>query len=241
MRKLLVALIAAFLFAVWFLQYQGVIDFGVSYVIMRLWPIIPLWLGLQWLTYPEPGKKKSGFVLVIFAAFLLGLNIVELFTRSQDYIYFISITGILVFWPIIILVFFISIIISLFDKGETVLQSIFSSRTIDDYNWDRLDSSLRAAFGKLTFVIKPEDLTHRAIRLDILSFFGKVEVIIPEGVGVLAEVKTRLGTANVLQSHNKKIIGKYVVREVVQGEENPRVLLVTSSWFGNVTVRYANK
>ena len=241
MRKILVALIAAFLFAVWFLNYQGTIDFGVIYIISRIWFIIPLWHGIKLIIRNEnSSKRNSGLILAVFSGFLQILSMIDIFSKTKEHVFYIAVVGMLAFWPIFLIVFFISVIISLFDKGETVYKSIFSSKTIQNAKWDMLDTSLQAVFGKLKFVINQEDITHRAIRLDVLAVFGKVEIIIPEGVGVLAEAKTRLGTAHILDTKSRKIIGESVIQKPVVSEPNPRLLLVTSSWLlGNVTVKHA--
>lgn len=241
MRKILVALIAAFLFAVWFLDYQGTIDFGVIYIISRIWFIIPLWYGIKLIIRNENlSKRNSGIILAVSSGFLQILSMIDIFSKTKEHVFYIAVVGMLAFWPIFLIVFFISVIISLFDKGETVYKSIFSSKTIQNAKWDMLDTSLQAVFGKLKFVINPEDITHRAIRLDVLAVFGKVEIIIPEGVGVLAEAKTRLGTAHILDTKSRKIIGESVIQKPVVSEPNPRLLLVTSSWLlGNVTVKHA--
>lgn len=241
MRKILVALIAAFLFAVWFLNYQGTIDFGVIYIISRIWFIIPLWYGIKLIIRNENlSKRNSGIILAVSSGFLQILSMIDIFSKTKEHVFYIAVVGMLAFWPIFLIVFFISVIISLFDKGETVYKSIFSSKTIQNAKWDMLDTSLQAVFGKLKFVINQEDITHRAIRLDVLAVFGKVEIIIPEGVGVLAEAKTRLGTAHILDTKSRKIIGESVIQKPVVSEPNPRLLLVTSSWLlGNVTVKHA--
>lgn len=241
MRKILVALTAAFLFAIWFLNYQGTIDFGVTYIISRIWFIIPLWYGIKLIVKNENlSKRNSGIILAVFSGFMLILSMIDIFTKTQEYVFYIAVVGMLVFWPIFLIVFFISVVISLFDKGETVYKSVFSSQKIQDADWDMPDMSLHAVFGRLTFVIDREDITQRAIRLDVLAVFGKVEIIIPEDVGLLAETKTRLGTAHVLDTKSKKIIGKSVIQKPVMSEPNPRILLVTSSWLlGNVTVKHA--
>ncbi len=241
MRKILVALIAAFLFAVWFLDYQGTIDFGVIYIISRIWFIIPLWYGIKLIIRNENlSKRNSGIILAVSSGFLQILSMIDIFSKTKEHVFYLAVVGMLAFWPIFLIVFFISVIISLFDKGETVYKSIFSSKTIQNAKWDMLDTSLQAVFGKLKFVINQEDITHRAIRLDVLAVFGKVEIIIPEGVGVLAEAKTRLGTAHILDTKSRKIIGESVIQKPVVSEPNPRLLLVTSSWLlGNVTVKHA--
>ena len=241
MRKILVALIAAFLFAVWFLNYQGTIDFGVIYIISRIWFIIPLWYGIKLIIRNENlSKRNSGIILAVSSGFLQILSMIDIFSKTKEHVFYLAVVGMLAFWPIFLIVFFISVIISLFDKGETVYKSIFSSKTIQNAKWDMLDTSLQAVFGKLKFVINQEDITHRAIRLDVLAVFGKVEIIIPEGVGVLAEAKTRLGTAHILDTKSRKIIGESVIQKPVVSEPNPRLLLVTSSWLlGNVTVKHA--
>ncbi len=240
MKKILLALLTAFLFAVWVLQHRGVIDFGVIYIISRLWLIIPLWYGIKLIRSEKMRAKKSGIIAVVFSGFLLLLSIIDIFSKTQDYVFYIAIIGMLVFWPLVIIMFLISIVLSLFDKGEVMYNSIFSSRNIQNPELKSPDVSLKAIFGKLTFTLEPKDFTQRAIRLNVLAFFGKVEIIIPEGIGVLAESKTRLGDTHILETATDKIIGKSVIEKPIVSEINPRLLLVTSSWLtGNIVVKHA--
>lgn len=233
-------IILTIIFAVGILNYNEVIDFGVGHVIARLWALIPLLFGLHLLKSEDPRRKKSGVVLTVIFGFLLTLNIVMLFTETQNFLFYITIIGLLLFWPIIIIVLLVSIIIGFFQRGELTHKSILANRKIHDPDWDQLDTTLITIFGKLTFVIDETVITHRTIRLDILSLFGKVEVIVPEGVGILAETKQRLGKVSILDSDDNKFIGKNVIEKTGDGENNRRLLLVTSSWLGNVTVKRAN-
>ena len=73
------------------------------------------------------GKQKHEnirVVLLAFSGFMLIISLIELITRSQEYIYYITVIGTLVFWPLIMLMFIITVVISLFDKGEEVHRTI---------------------------------------------------------------------------------------------------------------------
>ena len=103
--------------------------------------------------------------------------------------------GTLVFWPLIMLMFIITVVISLFDKGEEVHRTILMQRTVVCPEQELLDTTLTAFLGKLIFVVNTQSISHRAVRLDILALFGKVEIVIPEDVGVLSEQTTLFATA----------------------------------------------
>lgn len=237
MRKILIGSITAILAAIWILNVLGVIDFGLIYVISRLWFVIPMWYGFKLLRQEERRMKISGFVLMVFSGFMLALNLIELFTKGQESIYYLMIMGIVVFWPVIIFIFLIAVIISLFERGETVYKAYLLPKTVVCPKEELLDTSLIAVFGKLTFVMSEESITHRAVRLDVLSLFGKVEIIVPEDVGVLAEVKTRFSSTRLFGERNRKILGGETLQSPAANEANPRLLLVTRSWFSSVNVR----
>ena len=172
---------------------------------------------------------------------MLIISLIELFTETQESIYYITVIGTLVFWPLIVALFLLSVIISLFDKGEVVHKSFLKQRTIKCPEQELLDTSLRSFLGKLIFVMNPKSISLRAVRLDVLALFGNVEIVIPEDVGVLAELKTLFASADILGKRNRKLVGREVVRSPAAESQNPRLLLVTRSWFGSVTVRCESK
>jgi predicted membrane protein len=96
---------------------------------------------------------------------------------------------------------------------------------------------LTAFLGKLIFVVNTQSISHRAVRLDILALFGKVEIVIPEDVGVLSEQTTLFAAAEILGRRGRKLAGREVLRSPAAENQNPRLLLVTRSLFGSVTVR----
>mgnify|MGYP003876991985 CR=1 FL=1 len=237
MRKILIASILALVILIVLLNYLGVIDFGILYVFSRCWFVIPMWYGVRFFREPERSKRISGFVLLVFSGFMLMLNIIELITDTQDFIYYITVIGTLVFWPIVIIALFVAVIISLLDKGEVVHKSVFTVKSITSPNTEILDLTLRAIGGKLTYIIQPEAITHRTVRLDVFAFLGKVEIIIPEDVGVLAEAKSRFSVTQIIGQRNQKLFGNEVIRSAATLKHNPRLLLVTGSWLGSVTVK----
>ncbi len=241
MRRIAIALVAVFLLAVWFLNWLGVIDFGVLYVVTHTWYLIPMWYGIRLAQQKQRSMKISGFVLLVFSGFMLIISLIELFTETQESIYYITVIGTLVFWPLIVALFLLSVIISLFDKGEVVHKSFLKQRTIKCPEQELLDTSLRSFLGKLIFVMNPKSISLRAVRLDVLALFGNVEIVIPEDVGVLAELKTLFASADILGKRNRKLVGREVVRSPAAESQNPRLLLVTRSWFGSVTVRCESK
>lgn len=237
MHKIAGALMAALLLVVWFLNWKGVIDFGVLYVITHTWYLIPMWYGVKLLKRQTKSMKISGFVLLAFSGFMLIISLIELITRSQEYIYYITVIGTLVFWPLIMLMFIVTVVISLFDKGEEVHRTILMQRTVVCPEQELLDTSLTAFLGKLIFVVNTQSISHRAVRLDILALFGKVEIVIPEDVGVLSEQTTLFAAAEILGRRGRKLAGREVLRSPAAENQNPRLLLVTRSLFGSVTVR----
>lgn len=176
-------------------------------------------------------------MLLAFSGFMLIISLIELITRSQEYIYYITVIGTLVFWPLIMLMFIITVVISLFDKGEEVHRTILMQRTVVCPEQELLDTSLTAFLGKLIFVVNTQSISHRAVRLDILALFGKVEIVIPEDVGVLSEQTTLFAAAEILGRRGRKLAGREVLRSPAAENQNPRLLLVTRSLFGSVTVR----
>jgi predicted membrane protein len=237
MRKILLGLIIALIAIFSILNYLEIIDFGLLYVFSRTWYLIPMWYGAKMLRQESRSMKVSGFVLMVFSGFMLILNVVELFAESQAFIYYVMILGIVVFWPLVILIFLTAVIISLFEKGEVVHKSFFLPKTIKCPEQELLDTTLVSVFGKLTFVLNQESITHRAVRLDVFTLFGKVEIIVPEDVGVLAEIKTRFALTKIFDERNRKFLGRENLRSQAAAEANPRLLLVSKAWFGSVTVR----
>lgn len=240
MKKLLTALIVGFLLAFEVLRQMDIISFGILHVIARIWAVIPLVYGLRWIRNKESSKYKAGIVLLIFSMFMLIPNIVMLFIESQDHMLYIMVFGMLMFWPVITVLFLGSFFIGLLDRGETTYKVFFRNKVIDDPDWNLLDISLIAMFGKLTFILHPEDVTNRTMRLDITSVAGKVEVIIPQDVGVLSESKNRFGSFSIIDQKNRKLLGTEVIEQKIVEETSPRLLLITTSWLGNVTIKRAN-
>ena len=103
----------------------------------------------------------------------------------------------------------------------------------------KLDSTLKARFGRLKFVIDPKDLTHRAIRLNIVAFFGVVEVLVSGEVSLLAENKARVGFYDILGEKGSKLWGVQVVEIDANSDSATRLLLTINSWFGKVIVKKA--
>ncbi len=184
MRKLVIIILVALTALVGLLNFLDIIDFGILYLFSRLWFLIPTWFGIKLVVEEERSKKISGFVLLVFAGFMFVLNIIELVFDTQDLIYYIGVVGTLVFWPVVIIIFMISVIVSLFDKGEEVHKCLLRSKTVECPPQELKDTSLKATLGKLTFIMGPETVTHRAVRLDVLAMFGKVEIVIPKDVGI---------------------------------------------------------
>lgn len=238
MHRIAGLLVAAVLLAVWFLHWQGVIDFGVLYFITHTWYLIPMWYGVKLFRQETRSMRISGFVLIVFSGFMFIISLIELFTEAQAAIYYITILGTLIFWPVVMVMFFITVIISLFDKGEEVYKAVLKRRRIVCPEQELLDTSLTASLGKLIFEMNPHNITHRAVRLDILALFGKVEIVLPEDVGVLAEQTGLFGTLDILGQRNRKLAGREVVRSSAAEYQNPRLLLVVRSCLGSVTVRF---
>lgn len=240
MQRIVIAVIATIILTVILLNSMGTIEFGLGHLIARFWALIPLWIGYSFLKTDDQRKNKSGLVLAILGGFLLILNISIFFFENQAHVYAIAITGILAFWPILILVFIGKVIGSFFDRGEEVYRSCFGVQTIENADLSGLDSTLLAQFGKLIFKVKPDDIGIRAVRLDVIAFFGVVEIIVPSGVNVVAESKVRLGCFNVLGHKSKKVLGREVVELGDGFSATPQLLLVTSSWLGKVVVKNAD-
>ncbi|HKM18037.1 MAG: cell wall-active antibiotics response protein [Firmicutes bacterium] len=241
MRRLAVAVVAAFFVAVEFLRWQGIIDFGALYVFSHTWYLIPMWYGIKLAQQKSKSMKTSGFVLIVFAGFMLIMSMIELFSETQDSIYYITVAGTLIFWPLVMIMFFLSVLVSLFDKGEEVHKSFLTQRTVECPEQELLDTSLSTVLGKLTFVMNLKSVSHRAVRLDILALFGKVEIVVPEDVGVLAEQKALFAAADVLGKLSRKLVGGEVVRSPAAESQNPRLLLVIRSCFGSVAVKYESR
>ncbi|NLM25169.1 MAG: hypothetical protein GX208_03505 [Firmicutes bacterium] len=238
-KKIYIPIIVSLCLAIFILNRTGAIDFGLQHLIARLWPIVIVWLGYNLLHYKEEFKKKSGIVLTIMGLFLLILNVSVLFFENQDYVFKIFFTGLLTFWPVLIIFLALHAILSIFDPGEAVYTSSFGIRNYEQVDLSKLDSTLKARFGRLKFVIDPKDLTHRAIRLNIVAFFGVVEVLVSGEVSLLAENKARVGFYDILGEKGSKLWGVQVVEIDANSDSATRLLLTINSWFGKVIVKKA--
>ena len=239
MRRLAVAVVAAFFVAVEFLRWQGIIDFGALYVFSHTWYLIPMWYGIKLAQQKSKSMKTSGFVLIVFAGFMLIMSMIELFSETQDSIYYITVAGTLIFWPLVMIMFFLSVLVSLFDKGEEVHKSFLTQRTVECPEQELLDTSLSTVLGKLTFVMNLKSVSHRAVRLDILALFGKVEIVVPEDVGA-GRTKSIVCRCRRLGKLSRKLVGGEAVRPGGR-EPEPRLLLVIRSCFGSVAVKYESR
>ncbi len=236
-KKGVIGIIGAVLMAIFLLERMEKIGFGLGEVIARLWPLIFLWLGYVYTQRKERRSEKTALVFVLFGGFWFILNIAILFTENQEFVVVIAGLALVLFFPILLVMLFFHIIFSVISKGETVYSSFFMPRVLTGSDWPREDATFVSILSGITLKISPADIQFRTIRLDALTLLGKVTILVPDGVTIVAESKTRLGFFDVLGQRNKSIIGRQTVEELVIGEDRPRLLLTSSSWLGKFQVK----
>lgn len=212
--------------------------------ILRLWPVIPIILGLNWLVLSfgrsdSSGGRKVYFSWGQFISALIFIAIGVVFLGRNLHLFNVDLSLFFnLLWPLILILVGINLLRGRAHSGGGGRFTLMGGTNVGGAQpWKLESGSYFALMGGIEIDLRAAEMDEGETFIDLTAIMGGIEVRIPRGLPVIYEGSAVLGGVSFNEQEDGGIIGGRRVEQNISADSGKVLRLQARAILGGVEIK----